>query len=147
MGNRLRPFAPHDWVGGVLSLGSLALLVAGGDVVFASRPADLQGTSPRVVFLQNADDPVAWWDPDLILDEPDWMTEELDPAVNPEISWGPLRSFLQISVDMAVGNSFDEGSGHLYGALPTLAWRQMLDPDLTDAQDAALSARMSRLGR
>ena len=36
------------------------------------RPADPWG-HPRVVYLQHASDPIAWWNPDLLFAEPDWL--------------------------------------------------------------------------
>lgn len=46
-------------------------------VFFAQDPADLRATptadaGSRVVYLQNASDPVTWWNPSLLWDEPDW---------------------------------------------------------------------------
>lgn len=50
------------------------------------------------------------------------------PAVNPAIRWVPIASLLQITVDIATSNRFDEGFGHRYGTLPMVAWDQMLQP-------------------
>lgn len=72
---------------------------------------------------------MVWWDTDLLFHQPDWMQEPIDPAVNPEIRWVPIASFLQITVDIATSNSFDEGFGHRYGTLPLVARdHQMLQP-------------------
>lgn len=123
--------------------------VVGDDraVLFANRGSDLEGKSPQVVYLQNADDPIVWWDPDLAFDRPDWLRERLDPSVNPGLRWRPMATFLQLSVDMAVGNDFDEGNGHLYGTLPLTAWVQMLDPPGWDRQRVgALREHLSGVG-
>lgn len=100
----------------------------GREVVFANRTADLAGTAPRAVFLQQGDDPIVWWDWPTALTEPDWLEEPLDPSVNPDMTWTPLTTFLNLAVDMAVSNDFDEDHGHLYGTQPLTAWRAMLDP-------------------
>ena len=118
----------------------------GKQVVFAGNHTALEYTRPKIVYLQNADDPIAWWDPAIATKEPDWMSEELDPSINPAISWGRLRTFLQISLDTAVSNSFIEGDGHLYGTLPVTAWDRMLtDSGWDEIQINALSVRLAKL--
>ncbi|WP_370617907.1 alpha/beta-hydrolase family protein [Mumia qirimensis] len=111
----------------------------GGTIRFANRVSDLDGVSPRVTYLQNADDPIVWWEPSLAWHEPDWMDERRDPAVSPYLRWWPTGTFFAVALDMAVGNDFDEGNGHLYGTQPLDAWRAMLPPDgWDDAQVEAL---------
>lgn len=118
----------------------------GKEVVFIGNHAALYDTRPKVVYLQNADDPIAWWDPAIATTEPDWMSEQLDPSINPAISWGRIRTFLQISLDTAVSNSFIEGNGHLYGTLPLTAWDRMLpDSGWDEIQISALSVRLAKL--
>jgi uncharacterized membrane protein len=100
----------------------------GTDVVFANRRSDLEETMPRTVFLQQADDPIVWWDLPTLYRRPDWLAEPLDSAVNPAMTWRPVATFLNLTVDMAVGNDFDEDHGHLYGTQPLAAWAAMLAP-------------------
>lgn len=120
----------------------------GEDIVFANRASDLEGTSPRSVFLQQADDPIVWWDWATALAEPDWLGEPLDPAVNPAMSWTPVTTFLNLAVDMAVSNDFDEDHGHLYGTQPLTAWRAMLDPVGWDEDRIAeLRGRLATVAR
>ena len=120
----------------------------GEDVVFANRDSDLADTRPRTVFLQHADDPIVWWDWDTAFDEPDWLDEPLDPAVNPAMSWTPLTTFLNLAVDMAVSNDFDEDHGHLYGTQPLTAWRAMLAPEgWDDARVEQLRERLRAIAR
>jgi hypothetical protein len=48
-----------------------------------------------------------------------------------------MTTFLNLAVDMAVGNDFDEDHGHLYGTQPLTAWRAMLAADgWTDDQSS-----------
>jgi uncharacterized membrane protein len=108
---------------------------SGQDVVFVNRRSDLAGTSPRTVFLQQADDPIVWWDVPTLYRRPDWLAEPLDPAVNPAMTWRPVATFLNLTVDMAVGNDFDEDHGHLYGTQPLAAWAAMLAPEGWDDAD------------
>ena len=55
----------------------LPALPAGTGASFARTPADLagvaeHGVAPRVVYLQNASDPVTWWSLELAYRKPDW---------------------------------------------------------------------------
>ena len=120
----------------------------GRDLVFANRRSDLEGTRPRAVFLQQADDPIVWWDAPTLWERPDWLAEPLDPAVNPAMTWWPAATFLNLTVDMAVGNDFDEDHGHLYGTQPLDAWVAMLHPAGWDADRVEqLRERLARLSR
>ena len=75
------------------------------------RPADPWGT-PRVVYLQHASDPIAWWNPDLLFAEPDWLREPRGYDVSPRMEWIPVVTFLQVSADMAVAVDVPDGHGH-----------------------------------
>lgn len=105
----------------------------GSDLVFVNRRSDLEGTEPRSVFLQQADDPIVWWDLPTLWDRPDWLAEPLDATVNPAMGWRPSATFFNLTVDMVVANDFDEDHGHLYGTQPLAAWAAMLRPDGWDA--------------
>ena len=50
-----------------------------------SRPNAPWGT-PRVVYLQHASDPIAWWNPDLLFRQPDWLSEKRGYDVLPEMN-------------------------------------------------------------
>ncbi|GGD12105.1 alpha/beta-hydrolase family protein [Nocardioides daphniae] len=99
----------------------------GDDLLFANRASDVVG-HPRSVFLQQADDAIVWWDWPVLWEEPDWLREPLDPAVNPEMEWYPVTTFLNLAVDMAVSTAFEHDQGHKYGTQPLLAWAAMLQP-------------------
>src|ERR1700758_4572108 len=50
----------------------------GQNVRFVARPSNLERPSepwgrPRVVYLQHASDPIAWWTPDLLFKSPAWL--------------------------------------------------------------------------
>lgn len=104
----------------------------GRTVVFANRRGDLVAPgatrSPTVVFLQQPDDGVVWWDPRTAVERPDWLREPRAPEVNPAMEWRPVVTFLNLTVDMVVSNDFAEGAGHRYGTLPTDAWNAILAP-------------------
>ncbi|OBA80630.1 hypothetical protein A9W99_16410 [Mycobacterium sp. 1164966.3] len=105
----------------------------GGNVRFVARPSDLQrpnadwGT-PRVVYLQHASDPIAWWTPDLLFAKPDWLREKRGYDVLPETQWIPVVTFLQVTADMAVAVDVPDGHGHKYVADVADAWAAVLSP-------------------
>ena len=74
-----------------------------------------------------------WWDWETAYARPDWLSEPLDPAVNPEVDWSPVTTFLQLAVDMGVSNDFDAEHGHLYGTLPLTSWYVIDRPEGWDS--------------
>lgn len=105
----------------------------GANVRFVAEPDDLQrpdsvwGT-PRVVYLQHASDPIAWWSPDLLFSRPDWLHEKRGTDVSPDMEWIPVVTFLQVSADMAVAVDVPDGHGHVYVRDIADAWAQILQP-------------------
>ncbi len=102
-------------------------------VRFVARPEDLtrpksQWNTPRVVYLQHASDPIAWWDPDLLFRQPDWLREKRGYDVLPETQWIPVVTFLQVSADMAVAVDVPQGHGHVYVADVANGWAAVLQP-------------------
>ncbi|MET8966739.1 alpha/beta hydrolase [Streptomyces hydrogenans] len=105
-----------------------------------ARPAAAWG-HPRVVYLQNASDPVVWWSPGLLLDRPRWLSRPLGPDITPEIRWFPFVTFWQTSVDMAVSYGVDAPHGHRYGAGAVDGWAAVVPPEgWTDADTTRLRA-------
>ena len=102
-------------------------------VRFASRPSDLARPNtawdrPRVVYLQHASDPIAWWTPDLLFARPDWLREKRGYDVLPETEWIPVVTFLQVTADMAVAQQVPPGHGHDYVADVADGWAAVLSP-------------------
>ncbi|GAB3239692.1 alpha/beta hydrolase [Mycolicibacterium hippocampi] len=91
------------------------------------RPDDPWG-QPRVVYLQHASDPIAWWSPDLLFAKPDWLREARGYDVSPDMEWIPIVTFLQVSADMAVAVNVPDGHGHVYVAAVADAWAAILSP-------------------
>jgi len=92
-----------------------------------SRPPDPWG-HPRVVYLQHASDPIAWWNPDLLFAEPDWLREPRGYDVSGRMQWIPIVTFLQVSADMAVAVDVPDGHGHVYVRDVANAWAAILEP-------------------
>jgi len=91
------------------------------------RPKDPWG-HPRVVYLQHASDPIAWWNPDLLFAEPDWLKEPRGYDVSGRMQWIPIVTFLQVSADMAVAVDVPDGHGHVYVRDVANAWAAILEP-------------------
>ncbi|MGB0969820.1 MAG: alpha/beta-hydrolase family protein, partial [Mycobacterium sp.] len=83
---------------------------------------------PRVVYLQHASDPIAWWSPDLLFAEPDWLREPRGYDVSPDTMWIPIVTFLQVSADMAVAVNVPDGHGHVYVQDVANAWAAVMSP-------------------
>jgi uncharacterized membrane protein len=91
------------------------------------RPPDPWG-EPRVVYLQHASDPIAWWNVDLLFSRPDWLHEPRGYDLSPRMEWIPIVTFLQVSADMAVAVDVPDGHGHVYVRDVANAWAAILQP-------------------
>jgi len=105
----------------------------GAHVRFSATPKDLNRPdapwrSPRVVYMQHASDPIAWFNPDLVFREPDWLREKRGYDVSPRMKWIPVITFLQVSADMAVAVDVPDGHGHVYVRNVADAWAAVLQP-------------------
>jgi uncharacterized membrane protein len=108
---------------------------AGGHTVrFGSTPAELDGNSagwqqPRVVYLQNASDPIVWWSWQLAFHRPDWLRGPRAPDVSSVMRWYPLVTFWQVSADLALATAVPPGHGHTYGMTQgAAAWAGIIAP-------------------
>jgi uncharacterized membrane protein len=102
-------------------------------VRFADEAPDLGSPSgtwgrPRVVYLQNASDPIVWWSPRLILNRPDWLRGERGPDVLPSTVWLPFVTFWQVSADLAFSTGVPDGHGHKYQADYVDGWAEVAQP-------------------
>ena len=92
------------------------------------EPAGAPWDGTRVLYVQHASDPIVWWSPDLILNEPDWMEEETGPDVVDEFSYLPFITFWQISADLPKATAVPAGHGHLYTEAYVPGWLAVLQP-------------------
>jgi uncharacterized membrane protein len=122
----------------------LPLVDGGRTVRFADRAPDLARPpgpwgEPRVVYLQNASDPIVWWSPRLILNRPDWLRGERGPDVSQSTVWLPFVTFWQVTADMAFATGVPDGHGHSYRADYVNGWADVAQPPgWTDADTARL---------
>lgn len=105
----------------------------GANVRFAARPDNLARPdapwgSPRIAYLQHASDPIAWFNPNLLFAEPDWLREPRGYDVSGDMNWIPVVTFLQVSADMAVAVDVPDGHGHRYVKDVVNAWAAVMQP-------------------
>ncbi|MFC9996922.1 alpha/beta hydrolase [Nocardia sp. NPDC127526] len=118
-------------------------------VRFAADAADLERPpstwlQPRIVYLQHASDPIVWWSPDLLFEQPDWLAEPRGPDVSKSMRWWPIVTFWQVSADLAHAQKVPSGHGHRYGTLVLDGWEAVAPPpewtpDLEDRIRQALN--------
>lgn len=128
----------------------------GAHIRFAGNPSQLstdeygrplgQWQSPRVVYLQHASDPVAWWSTDLLFQAPEWLSETRRNTPMAQMSWTPIVTFWQVTADMLVSNDVPGGFGHRYfGTDMVPAWAAVLG--ITDRSQQQLDAIIDAVGR
>ena len=128
----------------------LAARFQGGKTVrFANSPADLASAQgwqrPRVVYLQNASDPIVWWSWQLAFHKPDWLNGQRAPDVSTSMRWYPLVTFWQVVGDLALSTAVPPGHGHSYGMLEgASAWASIIPPPgWTPERTAALARQLA----
>jgi uncharacterized membrane protein len=120
----------------------------GGEAVrFAQGGDDLsaeEGDRPRVVYLQNASDPIVWWSPELLYEKPAWLDGSRGPDVSGAMQWFPVVTFWQVTVDLITSTKAPSGHGHSYHESVADGWAALLaPPGWTDADTARLRPLLS----
>ena len=111
----------------------LSIYNRGENVRFVARSDDLNRPPdpwghPRVVYLQHGSDPIAWWNPKLLFQKPDWLREPRGYDVSPRMQWIPVVTFLQVAADMAVAVNVPDGHGHVYVRDVANSWAAVMRP-------------------
>lgn len=111
----------------------LPVVYGGRNVRFAATPDDLtalDGLSdwefPRVVYWQHPSDPIVWWSTDLIFNKPDWLDEERGDDIDKGMSWIPIVTFWQVTLDMVFAADVPSGHGHTYTDEAVYFWADIL---------------------
>lgn len=90
----------------------------------------------RFVYVQHASDPMVFFAPELLFEEPDWLVGERGPDVSPYLRWYPIVTFLQIACDLPMATSVPSGYGHNYAPASYLdAWIAVTEPEEWGAED------------
>ena len=105
----------------------------GVNIRFAVKPSDVAQPAtawkqPRVVYLQNATDPITYWKLDLLWKHPEWLDDPRGPDVSSHMFWAPVLTFWQTAGDMVFSTGVPAGHGHDYGVNPVDAWAAITQP-------------------
>jgi uncharacterized membrane protein len=98
------------------------------DVAATVPPASTPWDGPRVLYLQHPSDPIVWWSPRLIWDEPDWMGEPHGRDVLDAMVWIPAVTFWQVTADLPLATGVPDGHGHEYHREFVDGWATVLHP-------------------
>ncbi len=82
----------------------------------------------RLAFLQYASDPIVFFSPQILYQEPEWLRGQRGHDVTPYLRWYPVVTLLQLAADMASG-VVPRGYGHNYAADHYLdSWLALTEP-------------------
>jgi len=81
-----------------------------------------------VLYLQHPSDPIVWWSPRLILNQPAWLREPRGRDVLSEMVWIPFVTFWQVTADLPFATGVPGGHGHKYTTEYVDAWAEVLQP-------------------
>jgi uncharacterized membrane protein len=113
----------------------LPIVEGGRTVRYATKPDDFsivpldKWQGAKAAYLQNSSDPIVWWSPQLLFNQPDWLSEKRGADVNTATHWLPIITFWQVSGDMMFSTGVPDNHGHKYGMMPTDAWSYVAPPD------------------
>jgi len=85
--------------------------------------------APHLLYLQHPSDPVVRWTPALLWSRPDWLVEPRGDDVLGAMSWYPVVTFWQVTVDPAAATSVPDGHGHVYASEMLDGWVAVATPD------------------
>ena len=89
----------------------------------------------RVAYLMHSSDPIVWWSPSLVLNEPNWSAEPGKDELG--ISYLPFVTFWQVTADLLFATSVPDGHGHTYRSEYVDAWNAVLRPAAVTGNDLA----------
>jgi uncharacterized membrane protein len=98
----------------------------------------------RVVYLMHTSDPIVWWSPSLVLNEPNWSEEPGKDVLG--ISYLQFVTFWEVTADLLFATSVPDGHGHTYRSEYVDAWNAVLQsPGITGNDLAALRSKTAAL--
>jgi uncharacterized membrane protein len=98
------------------------------DVAAEVPPTSDPWNGTRVLYLQHPSDPIVWWSPRLIWDQPDWLGEPHGRDVLDSMVWIPLVTFWQVAADLPLSTGVPDGHGHNYHRDFVDGWATVLHP-------------------
>ncbi|MGW6917015.1 alpha/beta hydrolase [Kitasatospora sp. NPDC054939] len=94
----------------------------------AIPPAEQPWDGTRVLYLMHPSDPIVWWSPQLVFNEPDWIDEPPGEDVLQGTVWIPFVTFWQVTADLPFSTEVPSGHGHTYKAEYVDGWNAVLQP-------------------
>lgn len=92
----------------------------------------------HILFLQYGSDPIVFYAPTALWRAPQWMREKPAPDVSPKLSFTPIVTQLQLTVDLLLSTAPPPGFGHTYHAHDYIdAWAAVTEPDNWSDEAAA----------
>lgn len=124
--------------------GRTVRFMARGDDLTTPTPASEPWGPTRIVYLQNSSDPVVWFDPDIAVDRPDWVSDgQRGPDLSDDFVWTPVVTMWQVLIDLAAAGTVPDGYGHNYTiADHARAWAAVSGPDDWTSVDTAALAEV-----
>lgn len=106
-------------------------------------PDDRPWDGTRVAYMMHASDPIVWWSPRLMLNEPDWISEPAGTDVLEGMVWLPFVTFWQVTADLPFSTQVPPGHGHTYTGEYVDGWNAIMRPDLGPDELEAVRAVVS----
>jgi uncharacterized membrane protein len=103
----------------------------------AAPPLNVPWRGSRVLYLMHPSDPVVWWNTDLVLTRPDWLSEPRGRDVVPAVRWIPFVTFWLVTFDLPFATEVPQGHGHTYSREYVDGWKNVLGPGDWDARRLA----------
>jgi uncharacterized membrane protein len=110
-------------------------------------PVDQPWAGTRILYLLHPSDPIVWWSPHLIFNEPDWISEPPGKDVLKTMFWVPFVTFWEVTADLPFSTGVPAGHGHKYTAEYVDGWNAVIRPaSITAGQLASLRKIISAEG-
>jgi len=117
------------------------------DAATSMPPAGQPWDGTRVIYLMHPSDPIVWWSPNLIFNEPDWIGEAPGRDVLGDMVWMPFITFWQVTADLPFSTEVPAGHGHKYTTEYVDAWNAVMRPEgITPDQLAQIRTATAALG-
>ena len=101
-------------------------------------PAGQPWNGSRILYLMHPSDPIVWWSPHLIFNEPDWISEPPGKDVLKTMFWLPFVTFWEVTADLPFATGVPGGHGHKYTAEYVDGWNAVMRAGLSAADLASL---------
>ncbi|MDL5156365.1 alpha/beta hydrolase [Actinomycetospora termitidis] len=115
--------------------GLVVRFAGGGSTATVGQDPASPWLPPHVLYLQHPSDPVVWWSPSLLWERPDWLVEPRGSDVVGAMSWYPVITFWQVSIDLVNAVDVPPGHGHVYQGEVLDGWVAVAAPPGWTAAD------------